>query len=205
MRRFVGFYWTLPVPFAQFTSLPDDIDEAAKKSTTIRYQRELVSRWVKSEKSELVAERAFLELAPDRGTPEGASAVDAAIALGRAEGAELVLVDFAKAFGWRPHPALRDRLKASGQPFMMLLPEPVELDGEHFDPVTHFRTWDETWRAYRSSKIARKGAIQAALGAIATEGLADEEIASILNKEGITTVTGKSWNKDSLRKFMAGA
>jgi hypothetical protein len=54
MRRFVGFYWTLPVPFAAFTALPDDIDAAAEKSMTVRYQRERVRRWVKEEKGELL-------------------------------------------------------------------------------------------------------------------------------------------------------
>jgi hypothetical protein len=205
MRRFVGFYWTLPVPFAKFTTLPDDIDAAAEKSTTIRYQRERVRRWVNDEKGELCAERVFLELAPDRGTPEGASAVDTAIALARAEGAELVLVDFAEAFGWRPHPALRNRIEASGHPFTRLPPEPVLMDGTEFDPVRHFRTWDETWKSYRGSKEARKGAVREALGALPVEELSLAEMAVSLNKAGITTVNEKAWTKDSLRKFLSQA
>lgn len=205
MRRFVGFYWTLPVPFAQLTSLPEDINAAAEKSMTVRYQRERVQRWVKEQKGELRAERAFLELAPDRGTPEGATAVDAALAIAQAENAALVLVDFAKAFGWRPHPALRERLEASGQPFMLLPPDPVVINGKDFDPVEHFRTWDETWRSFRASKSARKGAAQAALGAMPVKEMTYAEIAQILNKAGIKTVTGKSWTKDSVGKFIADA
>ena len=37
-RNAVGFYWTLPVPWAGFTDLPKDIDAAVKASRTIRYQ-----------------------------------------------------------------------------------------------------------------------------------------------------------------------
>jgi hypothetical protein len=205
MRRFVGFYWTLPVPFAKFTALPDDIEAAAATSTTIRYQRERVRRWVKEQKGDLRAERAFLELAPDRGTPEGATAVNAAIAVARAEDAELVLVDFSEAFGWRRHPALRERLEASGQPCMMLPPEPLVMDGTEFDPVAHFRTWEETWRSYRGSKAARKGAVQAALGSLPVEEMTLAEMAASLNGAGISTVSGKTWTKESLRKFLAGA
>ena len=36
MRNAVGFYWTLPVPWAGFVELPEDIDAAAKASRTIR-------------------------------------------------------------------------------------------------------------------------------------------------------------------------
>ncbi|MGI1661353.1 hypothetical protein ACRDNQ_03845 [Palleronia sp. KMU-117] len=203
MRRFVGFYWTLPVPFAKFTALPDDIDAAAEKSTTIRYQRERVRRWVKEEKGELSAERAFLELAPDRGTPEGATAVDAAITVAKAQDAELVLVDFGEAFGWRTHPALRHRLESSGHPFVMLPPEPVFLDGKRFDPIAHFRTWAETWREYRGSKETRKGAVLAALGTLAVEEMTYAEVAASLNEAGVPTVSGKSWTKETLRKFLA--
>ncbi len=205
MRRFVGFYWTLPVPFAKFTALPNDIDAAAEKSTTIRYQRERVRRWVKEEKGDLRAERAFLELAPDRGTPEGATAVDAAITVAKAEDAELVLVDFGEAFGWRTHPALRHRLETSGHPFTLLSPEPVLLDGKDFDPVRHFRLWDETWRSYRGSKEARKGAVRKVLGALPTEEMSFSEMAASLNEKGVTTVTGKPWTNESIRKFLAQA
>ncbi len=205
MRRFVGFYWTLPVPFAKFTALPNDIDAAAEKSTTIRYQRERVRRWVKEEKGDLRAERAFLELAPDRGTPEGATAVDAAITVAKAEDAELVLVDFGEAFGWRTHPALRHRLETSGHPFTLLSPEPVLLDGKDFDPVMHFRLWDETWRSYRGSKEARKGAVRKVLGALPTEEMSFSEMAASLNEKGVTTVTGKPWTNESIRKFLAQA
>lgn len=40
--NYIGFYWTLPVNWAGFTTLPADADEAAKGSLTIRYQVDLV-------------------------------------------------------------------------------------------------------------------------------------------------------------------
>ena len=40
--RFVGFYWTLPMPHVGFTKLPRDAEAAAEASQTIRYQRERV-------------------------------------------------------------------------------------------------------------------------------------------------------------------
>ena len=39
-RNAVGFYWTLPVPWAGFTHLPDAVEAAAKASQTIRSQCE---------------------------------------------------------------------------------------------------------------------------------------------------------------------
>ena len=56
MDRFLGLYWTLPVPWAGFTQLPKDVGAAAKLSRTIAYQRERVRRWVAEEGGDLVAE-----------------------------------------------------------------------------------------------------------------------------------------------------
>lgn len=39
-RTFIGFYWTLPVPWAGFTKLNlSNIDKAAEQSRTIALQR----------------------------------------------------------------------------------------------------------------------------------------------------------------------
>ena len=67
-RNAVGFYWTLPVPWAGLVSLPNEIDEAAKVSRTIRYQRDLVRRYATDEGYRLVHEELFLEIEPDRGS-----------------------------------------------------------------------------------------------------------------------------------------
>ena len=68
VRNAVGFYWTLPVPWTGFTSLPSDIDEAAKVSRTIRYQRNTIRRYAKVEGYRLIHEEVFLEIKPDRGS-----------------------------------------------------------------------------------------------------------------------------------------
>jgi hypothetical protein len=79
------------------------------------------------------------------------------------------------------------------------------MDGKEFDPVAHFRTWEETWRSYRGSKAARKGAVTAALGSLPVEEMTLAEMAASLNGAGISTVSGKTWTKESLRKFLASA
>ena len=202
MARYIGFYWTLPVPFAGFTALPADIDAAAAQSRSVRYQRERVRRWVHAEAGELVAERAFLELAPDRGTAAVTGDLDAAIALSRASDAALVLVDFAESFGWRRHPALWDRLREAGASHMALTPDPVMIDGQVFDPMAHFRRWREIWDAFRASRPERKAAIAEAIGALAIEGGAYAEIAKQLNASDIKTLNGKPWTKETVRKFL---
>ena len=205
MTRYVGFYWTLPVPFVGFTALPGDVDGAAKRSRTVRYQVDRVRRWVKEQKGDLVAERAFLELEPDRGTAEGAQAAAEAISLARKEHATLVLVDFAEAFGWRRHTPLREAVEASGVPHMILPPDPVAIDGREFDPVAHFRTWSDVWAQYRSSKPARKAQLKDTIRALAHDDMTFAELACALNARGIPTITGKLWTKDSVRKFVESA
>lgn len=54
--RFVGFYWTLPMPHEGFKELPEDTEAAAKASRTVRYQRERVRLHVEAEGGVLVGE-----------------------------------------------------------------------------------------------------------------------------------------------------
>ena len=109
--NFIGFYWTLPVPWAGFNDLPADPDEAAKASKTIRYQVERVRRWVKDAKGVLVAERVFLEIHPDRGSEEIVPEIDRMIALAQKRDAQLVLVDFSEAMRWLCKRSLCNQLK----------------------------------------------------------------------------------------------
>jgi hypothetical protein len=67
-EAFVGFYWTLPVNWAEFRTLPKDAAEAAAKSKTIRYQRELARRYVVLNGGQLVEEIVFMDTRPDRAT-----------------------------------------------------------------------------------------------------------------------------------------
>lgn len=102
----VGFYWTLPVPWAGFTKLPNDINEAAKASRTIRYQRDLIRHYAKDEGYCLVHEEVFLEIEPDRGSeliPEPLAKVET---ICRTKDATLLYVDFSEVQRWRSHMVL---------------------------------------------------------------------------------------------------
>lgn len=67
-QQYFGFYWTLPVPWVGFTSLPDNVDEAEAASRTIRYSRQSVKAFVKEQGGTLVSggEKVCMELSPDR-------------------------------------------------------------------------------------------------------------------------------------------
>jgi hypothetical protein len=139
---YLAFYWTLPVTWAGFRTLPKDADAAAKASRTIRYQAEVVRRWVKAEKGTLLREVVFMDTRPDRGTDAIKTEIAKVLAEAAKTQAEVVLVDFSQAFGWRPHGPLFDMINAAGN-CVLLPPEPQVIDGSLWDPVTHFRTWRE--------------------------------------------------------------
>lgn len=215
MDRYLGLYWTLPVPWAGFTQLPKDVEKAAKASRTIRYQRERVRRWVKEEGGTLIAEEVFLELAPDRGTEHILPAVDRLLSRAKADGAKLVLVDFSEAYGWRRHAALHEHLAAQPALHVMLDPEPLLIIEEGalavagsltgaFDPAGHFRAWREVEATHAATKPQRKAHLASAIAARQGEHASLAALAQALNADGLTTPTGKPWSADNLRKFMAG-
>src|SRR5215217_3843363 len=113
VRKFVGLYWTNPVPWASFTKLPTDVDAAAAKSRTVRYQPDLVRRFVAEERGALVDEIAFLDTQPDRWTaqPRVRKAVEQAIRACEQHGAQLLYIDFREARGWRPHYFIADEVQ----------------------------------------------------------------------------------------------
>jgi hypothetical protein len=199
--KFAGFYWTLPVPWAGFNMLPKEVDEAADKSITIRYQRDRVRRWVKDERGELIAEEVFLELAPDRGTDMIIPEIDRLLSRCQQESAKLVLVDFSDAFGWRRHGPLWDRL-AKTELCMALDPSPIMLDGAEFDPVHHFRTWREIEHSRTAAKSERKTDLADAISQLSSEHTTNNLLAKALNTSGLSTPTGKPWTTENLRKFL---
>ena len=200
--RYLGFYWTLPVPWAGFGKLPKDVDEAARLSRTIRYQRERVRRWVSDESGELVGEEVFLELAPDRVSDLIVPEVDRVIARCRSEDATLVLVDFSYEFGWRRHGPLWDRLESADVRFEKLDPIELEIDGAVFDPVQHFRGWREIERAHAETKPQRRAALADAIERLGGEHATHAALAEALNADGQFTPNGKMWTADNLRKFI---
>ncbi len=201
--NYIGFYWTLPVPWAGFTDLPKDPDAAAGMSRTIRYQVERVRRWVKENGGQLVAEEVFLELAPDRGSEQIIPVIDRLLSRARTEGARVVLVDFAAAFHWRRHGALWARLD-DHRICVPLDPAPIYLDGKEFDPVRHFRGWRAAEAAHAADKPGRRAASAAAAWALREKGKTHADIAGELNARGDMTPTGRAWTAENVRKLLAG-
>jgi len=201
MAKYIGFYWTLPVPWAGFRTLPPEVDAAAEQSVTIRYQRDRVRGWIGGEKGTLIAEEVFLELQPDRGTEQIIPVIDRLLSRCKTEQAILVLVDFSEAFGWRRHGPLWDHL-ANEQLCMPLDPAPIMMNGKEFDPVEHFRTWRDVEHTHANSKPERKAAIAKAISNLQLDNQSRLAMAKALNADGVRTPSGRPWTEDNLRKFL---
>ena len=204
MNRYVGLYWTLPVPWAGFTSLPKDPEAAAKASRTIAYQRERIRRWIKEEGGQLAHEEVFLELASDRGSEHILPTVDRLLTRCRAEKAKLVLVEFWDAYGWRRHGPLAQRLEEDEGLCILLDPVPLTSDTGHLDPVQHFRAWREVEWAHAAAKAERKAELAEAIAERQEAHLSMRKLSQALNADGLVTHTGKPWTADNLRKFLKG-
>lgn len=205
MRKAVGFYWTLPVPWAGFRDLPNDVEEAAKVSKTIRYQMHLVRNFAKAEKLNLVAERVFVELQPDRPSPHIREPLDGLATLCRAEQAELLYADFSKVQGWRSHLVMRDWLGNEGRDLehTPIWPDSIWIDGLNFDPHAHFEKWRADWDHWKTSKDVRGQALLAEITDLRSEGKSHAAIAEALNLHGLHSPTGRPWTGEAVRKFAA--
>lgn len=204
-RKAVGFYWTLPVPWAGFQRLPDDIDAAAAASRTIAYQRALIQRYAQNEGFALIHEAAFIELQPDRGTEMILDDLRKAAAICRAQDATLLYVDFGYIQQWRSHLIMNRAIGDLGVPYLEIQAEPTPVDGQMFDPYAHFQEWRERQRAFSQDKPARAAAAAARALELRAQGARNPEIARRLNAEGLRSPTGKDWSADSLRKFLAAS
>ena len=202
-ENYVGFYWTLPVPWAGFSSLDDDVDQAADQSRTIRYQRDLIRRWVKNEHGVLIAEKVFLELAPDRATELIEAPLKDAVALCRNHQATFVYVDFQLSHEARPHRFLQALLGKAGVDTMPLPPEPESFgaDGQRFDPIEHFRGWRAAYQEHLAEKPAKSLRIKQDIYRMREEGLNWTSVATWLDQQGLMTLNGKPWSPDNARKF----
>lgn len=205
MRRYVGFYWTLPVPWAGFQSLPDDVDEAAEQSRTIRYQRDLVRRWVAEENGQLIAEKVFLELQPDRATEYVEAPLGEAIRLCRESDACLVYVDFQERFKARPNQFLARALDVNELDSMALAPEEIQMDGVQFDPIEHFRTWRGAYKEHQKHKPDKGAKVHEEIHNMRESGATWAAVADRLNEQNLKTLNGKPWSADNVRKFAAGS
>jgi Recombinase len=203
IKNAVGFYWTLPVPWAGFTRLPDNIDDAAKASRTIRYQRSLITEFARQQGLKLVHEAAFLEIDPDRGSRLIEAALDKAAAICVKNAAQLLFVDFSAVQGWRSHgPMLGWLEERQVDHSMPIEASPVMMDGKLFDPHEHFSNWRVLQREWIDGKEERASQALARALELKAEGVSNPSIAAQLNAEGIPSVTGKPWSSDGLRKFL---
>ena len=201
------------MPHLGFDALPKDVEEAAKASRTIRYQRQRVRRHVAEQGGVLVHEAVWMELAPDRGSRHVEAELRKALDSCREAGAELLYVDFAERHGWRPHQQLKTFLNgiADAPLHRPLEPDPIEIDGRRFDPVEHFRRWRKRM-AERGSPAERRREVLETIIVAAADGLppavprADYAgISAMLNGRGIQTTTGRRWSPDNLRLFLRAA
>ena len=197
----VGFYWTLPVPRAGFVRLPRNVDDAAKISKTIKYQRDLTRRYGMEHRFHLVHEEAFLEVEPDRGSRTIVGTLEMTRKLCERNQACLLYVNFADVHMWRAHWELKAWLERGPVKSLGIAPDPILIDGQQFDPIAHFRKWraaDDVWSAGKQERIRR--ALARADELRNNQQVSVAKTARILNEEGLLSVTGKPWTEDSLRK-----
>ena len=198
----MGFYWTLPVPWAGFTDLPADLDVAARASRTIRYQREVIRRYARENRYELVHEEAFLEIQPDRGSELILEPLTKVEAICRRYDAVLLFVDFSLVQGWRSHHLMRRWFDRSEIRMEKIYPDEIVIDGERFDPHAHFEAWRERQRRWTEGKAERKVKILQRIRELRDSGFDYAAIAGFLNSDGIRSSTGKPWNSDNVRKVL---
>ena len=209
-KKYVGFYWTRPVPSVGFTSLPRDAEQAAQRSRTIRYQRQLANARVREFNGEMIDEIVFLEVEPDRGTEFIAEPLKRAFAVCKEHSATLLYVEFWEKSQSRSHDYLLDLLprisRASGVEALKLYPDVIQVDGQPFDPVRHFRSWDDR---IREEAAARRDQAHSAIRALADEIPEGpgryQSISDELNRRGIPTLTSRKrpWTAENVRKFMS--
>lgn len=202
MRNAVGFYWTLPVPWQGFTRLPEDVDEAARLSTTVRYQASLIRHYAPEHGFHLVDEEVFMELQPDRGTRHVADALKRVAPACRAQDAVLLLVDFSQVQNWRSHAPLHEACTRLGIEVHPVYPDEITLDGHRFDPQEHFSRWRERQRDWSDGKEDRVAAALARARILREAGSSLAKTAAQLNGEGLRSATGRDWTTEGVRKLI---
>ena len=201
----VGFYWTLPVPWAGFTSLPKTVDDAAKLSRTIRYQRDRIRQYARDSRFELVYEKVFLEVYPDRGSKQMLEPLQKVKSICEAKNAVLLFVDFWEINRWRDHDYLRNWLDNAGIETHRISPDAIMIDQKSFDPHAHFANWRNKQSEWTLGKERRKQMALARAQQLQDGGKKNDEIAEALNSEKLRSPTGRPWTEDNIRKLMSAA
>ncbi|SDL48335.1 hypothetical protein [Aliiruegeria lutimaris] len=202
MRNAVGFYWTLPVPWAGFKELPEGIEEAAKASRTIRYQCELIRHYAKDSNYQLVAEEVFLEIEPDRGSRYIREPLRRVEEICRANDAVLLYVDFSMVQNWRGHEPLSDWARETRIDFEKVWPDEILIDGRAFDPHKHFSAWRARQSEWTEGKEQRTSRALAVARQLRNGKQTYKAISEELNAQEIRSATGKPWTEESIRKLL---
>ena len=205
-QRYVGFYWTLPIPSVGFLKLSDDPDVAATQSKTIKYQREVIKEWVAEEGGLLIREITFLETQSDRGTDAVIHYVQRAARICRENEATLLYVDFRQMCGWRPHQELTYAIEEEQIPSVPIWPshETIMIDGHPFHPASHFKDhrMQHEKEAARRHDVAIKRLLKEA-GNVSPGRGRNALIAEKLNAEGVQTFQGgRPWTADNVKKVL---
>lgn len=200
--QFVGFYWTLPALWAEFRDIPDDPIEAARKSKTIRYQREYAHQHVNACGGKIIAEYAYIDNSPDRGTEFILPKVNEAIAHCRKNDAILLYIDFSDAYYWRPQHFLNEALAAYAdrEP---LEPRPIQMGGSIFCPIEHFRRWRRLDKSEPTKRHrAALEALKVAAAKYAHLHRRHKLISDELNAKGVLPPRAAKWTPASVCKTL---
>ncbi|CUJ83577.1 hypothetical protein PH7735_00280 [Shimia thalassica] len=202
MTKAVGFYWTLPVTWAQFTDLPSDVEAAAAESNTIRYQMQMIRRYAKDHGFGLIREEVFLEISPDRGSVHIQDSLEALEDTCNAADATILIVDFSMVQNWRGHGYLDSWFEKTDIPFIRIPPDPLLTADWSFDPGVHFGKWRKRHTEWMGSKLEREAAASHRALELKAKGLGVSAVAKQLNTEKIASSTGKPWTESNLRAFL---
>jgi hypothetical protein len=195
-HKAIGFYWTLPVPWARFRIVDaHDIDKAAAQSRTIAMQRRIVRDYARGE-FEIVEELARVEWAPDRGTKKFARDLDSLVKRARELDATILLVDFGAATHQRPNQYLQKLVAANADLFLPIWPSEDHVESL----IAHFGQWRRRQAKWTSGKNARVAKALARAGQLLDEGATLGKAALALEAEGLRSATGRPWTAASLRQ-----
>lgn len=202
-RQYIGLYWTLPVTWKRFYDLPEDLDAAAARSTTIRYQRERVRRWVDSDGApgELVGHIHYIDVRPDRATDVGIGELSPVVDLLKRGERTLVYVDFADGTRWRPQRTLKKYLSEHALDHVAIPPDPVLLDGKpDFDIIEHFADWKLRHGEHQERHQRALSELFAAAASVPAGPNRYAAIAEMLNARREGTTTGREWLADNVEQ-----
>jgi hypothetical protein len=201
----VGFYWTLPVPWVGFTSLPKTVDDAAKLSRTIRYQRDLIRQYAAENRFRLVHEEVFLEVYPDRASDQILEPLRKVKSICEARNAMLLIVDFWQIKKWRDHGQLRNWIKEAGIKICAIYPDEIKIDQKLFGPDVHFSNWRNKQSEWTLGKEQRKQKALARAQELRADKKTNAQIAEVLNNEGLLSLTGRPWTENNIGKLMSAS